>query len=76
VYIAPSASVTRSVIGPHVSIAEGARIDRSIVSDSIIDTGAHVDSTVLRESLVGSGAHVRGQSSKVNIGDDCTVDLA
>ncbi len=76
VYIAPSASISRSVIGPHVSIAEGATIDRSVVSDSIIDAGARVDRAVLRESLVGSGAFVRGQSCKMDIGDDCTVDLA
>jgi glucose-1-phosphate thymidylyltransferase len=76
VYIAPSASVTRSIIGPHVSIGEGARVGRSIVSDSIIDSRAHIDNAILRESLIGSDALVRGQSSKVDIGDNSSVGLA
>lgn len=75
VYVAESASVSDSVIGPYVSIAEHVRIDRSIVSDSIIDSGAHIDNVVLRESLVGSGARIRGQPSKVDIGDDSIVEL-
>jgi glucose-1-phosphate thymidylyltransferase len=75
VYVASSASITKSIVGPYVSIAEDVQIDRSIVSDSIIDTGAHIDDAVLRESLVGSHARIRGRASKVDLGDDSIVEL-
>lgn len=75
VYVASSASITNSVIGPYVSIAEGVVIENSIVSDSIVDQGAHLRHTMLRESLVGSHSLMRGNFTKVDIGDDCEVDL-
>jgi glucose-1-phosphate thymidylyltransferase len=75
VYVAESASVSNSVIGPYVSIAENVHIDHSIVSDSIIDSGAHIDNVILQESLVGSGARVSGHAAKVDIGDDSVVEV-
>jgi len=75
VYVASSASITNSVIGPYVSIAEGVVIENSIVSDSIVDQGAHLRHTMLRESLVGCHSLMRGNFTKVDIGDDCEVDL-
>jgi glucose-1-phosphate thymidylyltransferase len=75
VHVASSASVTKSIVGPYVSIAEDVRIARSIVSDSIIDTGAEIDDAVLRESLVGSHARITGRASKVDVGDDSSVEL-
>jgi glucose-1-phosphate thymidylyltransferase len=75
VYIAPSASITNSVIGPYVSVAEEVVIEDSIISDSIIDQGAHIRHALLRESLIGSHALVRGNFKQVDIGDHSRVDL-
>jgi len=75
VYIAPSASIINSVIGPYVSVAEEVVIEDSIVSNSIIDQGAHIRHALLRESLIGSHAWVRGSFKQVDIGDDSRVDL-
>jgi glucose-1-phosphate thymidylyltransferase len=75
VHIAPSASITNSIIGPYVSIAGEVVIEDSIISDSIIDEEAQIQHAMLRESLVGTRAWVRGSFKKVDIGDDSSVDL-
>ena len=42
VYIADSAEVSNSVVGPNVSVGENARISDSVIKDSIIGTWAQV----------------------------------
>ncbi len=75
VYIATSARIVDSVIGPYVSIAEEAVIENSIISDSIIDTAAHIEHAILRQSLVGSETQVRGTFGTLDIGAHSRVDL-
>lgn len=75
VYIAPTATVRRSVIGPHASIGDGVTVEDAIVRDSIVDSGATIESTVLVSSIVGRNAVVRGEPLRVNVGDSSDVDL-
>lgn len=75
VYIAPTAKVNHSVIGPYASIGDGVTIEDAIVRDSIVDSGATIESTVLVSSIVGRNAVVRGEPMRVNVGDSSDVDL-
>ncbi len=76
VYIAPSARVEHSIIGPYVTIAENSVVLRSIVRDSIIDEGAYIDDTMLDRSLIGKDAVVRGRYRVLNVGDSARLDFA
>lgn len=76
VYIAPSARVEHSIIGPYVTIAENSVVLRSIIRDSIIDEGAYIDDTMLDRSLIGKDAVVRGRYRVLNVGDSSQVDFA
>jgi glucose-1-phosphate thymidylyltransferase len=76
VYIAPSARVENSIVGPHVTIAENSVVLRAIVRDSIVDEGAYIDDTMLDRSLVGRDAVVRGRYRVLNVGDSSQVDFA
>lgn len=76
VYIAPSARVEHSIIGPYVTIAENSIVLRSIIRDSIIDEGAYIDDTMLDRSLIGKDAVVRGRYRVLNVGDSSQVDFA
>jgi glucose-1-phosphate thymidylyltransferase len=76
VYIADSASVTNSIVGPYASIGANAVIDGSIVRDSIVDEGASVTSAILERSLVGRQALVTGEAARFNIGDTSEVSLS
>lgn len=76
VYIAPSASVERSVIGPYVSVGDQARIVDSVVRNSIIADEAQVSRCVMEDSLVGARANVEGTAKRLNVGDSSSVGLS
>lgn len=69
VYIAPTARVQQSIIGPYVSVAEGAVITRSVVRNSIINQGAEVSDILLTDSIIGERAGVGGNYTRLNVGD-------
>ena len=73
VNIDPTAKLTHSVIGPHVTIAAGCRVENSIIRDSIIDEGATIQSAVLTQSLIGKEARLNGKFRTFNIGDSSEV---
>lgn len=75
VYLPASATITESVIGPYVSVADGAVIRRSIVRESIIGRNALVDEAHLEFSLIGDEATVQGPTSRLNISDNSSVTM-
>lgn len=76
VYIAEGVDVTSSIVGPFVSISEGAVIQDSILRDCIISENAQVHNVMLEWSLVGSDAHVSGTFQRLNVGDSSEIDFA
>ena len=75
VFIAHTAEVTRSVIGPYATLGDGARVTDSIVRDSIVNDHAVVENFLLDHSLLGEGAVVRGTFQRLNVGDSSEVDF-
>ena len=69
VHIDPTAEVRDSVIGPHVSIGAGARVQYPIVRNAIIGEQAEVEAALIENSLVGFQAVLKGRWSHLNIGD-------
>ena len=74
VFIEESAVLKSSVIGPHVSVAAGARVQHSIIRDSIVGEEAFVSNSILDNSLVGDRAVVKGSFNKLTIGDMSEVE--
>jgi len=73
VYIAPSAIIEDSVIGPYVSIMDDTEIKRSVIRNSIISRKAVVEDSLLDESLIGESANIRGKFRILNAGDSSEV---
>ncbi len=73
VYLPATATVTESIIGPYVSIGEGAVIRRSVVRQSIVGRNALIDGLHLANSLVGDEATATGKASELNISDHSSV---
>lgn len=73
VNIHPSATVTNSIIGPHVTIAAGCTISTSLLRNSIMDRGAVVNETMLEDSIVGRNARVEDHARMVNVGDSSAI---
>ena len=69
VFIADSARIENSIIGPHTTIAGDAYVCNSILNNSIIGEGASVVDITLKDSIIGSKANVSGSISSLNISD-------
>ena len=73
VHIDPTATITRSVIGPHVTVAAGCEVSGSIISNSILDEGATVVHALMERSLIGRNAHVEDRPDTFNVGDSSSI---
>jgi glucose-1-phosphate thymidylyltransferase len=73
VFVAPTARLGESIIGPNVTIADGARVTQSIVQNSIINQGAQVENVILSNSIIGNDALVREKALRLYVGDKSEV---
>jgi len=69
VYIDPGARVSQSIVGPYVSIAAGAVVERSVIRNTIVNRGAEVSDILLADSIIGERAGVGGTYTRLNVGD-------
>ena len=74
VHIAADAKISRSIIGPNVSIGEGAIIENSIIHNSIIGPYAHLKNAMLTDSLIGNDATLHGLAQSLNLGDSTEIN--
>jgi glucose-1-phosphate thymidylyltransferase len=75
VFIHPTAEVNNSIVGPYVSIGAGCSIERSILSDTILEDEARVTDVILEKSMVGRRAHIERRAGVINAGDQTVVIL-
>jgi len=80
VFIHPTAEVSNSTVGPHVSIGANCTITDSRIENSIFEAGVEVNAAALSGSFIGRQAKVEGrgaegQPMKLNIGDDSVIKL-
>ncbi len=75
VSIHPSCEIYQSIIGPYVTIAEGSKVTKCQMTDSIIESNAVVSECVLENSIIGANAVLKGKKINLNIGDSSFVEL-
>lgn len=75
VFIHPSAEVTNSIIGPHVSLGPGCKVESCIIQDSILEDEAQASRVILESSLVGRRASLTRRAGIINAGDNTEVTL-
>jgi glucose-1-phosphate thymidylyltransferase len=73
VFIAPTATLSRCVIGPNTSIGGNAAVTDSHIRNSIIGENARVLHAMLENSIVGNGSIVVGGYEHVNVGDSSEI---
>ena len=76
VSIAPDAIIESSIVGPHVTVAQGATLRNCSVRNSIINEHARVEEILIEESVIGENAVVRGRYKRLNVGDSSEVELS
>ncbi len=75
VFIAESAIVRNSVIGPFTTISENCEISDAIIRNSIISSGAKIGRVILEDSIIGSNAVVNSNYKKMNTGDSSEIEF-
>ncbi len=73
-YIAPTARIEGSVIGPYVSVSDRAVIINAIITNSIVGYEAEVRDALLTNSLIGHHAVVTGGFRALNVGDSSEIE--
>ncbi len=73
VFIANTAKIENSIIGPYVSIGGSTYIAHSIIKDTIIGPNAQIEYAVLNNSLIGNDATLKGTQQSLNLGDSAEV---
>ena len=73
VAIAEGAIIENCILGPHVSVAAGARLRNAVVRDSIVNQNATIEDILIEGSVVGENAVVRGGFRRINVGDSSEV---
>ncbi len=73
VVVSAGAEIENCIVGPHVSVAAGARLKNAVVRDSIINEDATVEDILIEGSVVGAHAWVQGGFRRVNVGDSSEV---
>ncbi|MEI9943473.1 MAG: sugar phosphate nucleotidyltransferase [Chitinophagaceae bacterium] len=75
VSIGEGCDIKNSIIGPNVSIGENSKINYSIIRNSIIGTFSNLFDIVLEASIIGSDTGLKGETRRLNIGDNTNIDL-
>jgi glucose-1-phosphate thymidylyltransferase len=75
VSIADGCDIKNSIIGPNVSIGESTTIKYSIIRNSIIGSYSDLYDIVLEASIIGSDTDLQGETRRLNIGDNTSIDL-
>lgn len=73
VNIHPDARVSTSILGPNLSIGDGAVVQGSTLKESIIGPGCHITNSMLETSLLGHDVTISGLTGKLNVGDNSWV---
>ncbi|MGN6697233.1 MAG: sugar phosphate nucleotidyltransferase [Thermomicrobiales bacterium] len=67
-WVDPTAAVTRSVIGPYVSVGAGAKLTGVVIEDSIVGEDADLAHMTLASSILSTGAMIEGMVQRFNLG--------
>lgn len=73
VFIAEDAVITKSTIGPYVSIGKGCKVSNSTIKNSILAESVSVEWSVIENSMIGNSVSLKSISGVFDLGDQSTV---
>jgi len=73
--IGSDVEIESSVVGPNVSIDDGAHINDSIVRDSIVGKSGTLKNVNISGSIIGNDASVQSEANHLNVGDSSSIQL-
>ncbi|WP_246984067.1 sugar nucleotidyltransferase [Halorientalis marina] len=73
--IGEDVTLSASVVGPYVSIDDGATVEESHLTNVIVGRNATVTQANLKNSIIGDSATVKGTPHELNVGDSSELQL-
>lgn len=73
VYIGENVELENCIIGPRASIADGCKLHKCTVTNSLLQEGAELDNCRLENSTVGRHVRLEGVDQEVHLGDHSLV---
>jgi glucose-1-phosphate thymidylyltransferase len=73
--IGENVALSASVVGPYVSVDDGATVEESHLTNVIVGRDAIVTQANLKNSIIGDSATVRGTPHELNVGDSSELQL-
>lgn len=73
--IGENVTLSNSIIGPYVSVDDGATVGESNLKNVIVGRNSTVEQANLRNTLIGDSADVRGTPHELNVGDSSELHL-
>jgi glucose-1-phosphate thymidylyltransferase len=73
VYIEDDVTLSRSTVGPNVSIGAGSRIEGSTLSHTILGKKANVKASTLKNSLIGDDVTIEGLKGELTVTDHSEI---
>lgn len=74
-FIGDDVVIKNCIIGPHVSIGAGSKLQNSLINNSIIQSQTKLSNTVISNSMIGEGAVVVGKSMDLSMSDFTTLSF-
>lgn len=68
-FIGKGVTIVNSVVGPHVSLADGCSIENTVVRNSIVQKNTRIQNSVIGNSMIGSFVEIKNQMLDLSIGD-------
>ena len=68
-FIGKGVTIVNSVVGPHVSLADGCTIENTIVRNSIVQKNTRIQNSVIGNSMIGSFVEIKNQMLDLSVGD-------
>jgi glucose-1-phosphate thymidylyltransferase len=72
-YLADHSKIKNAIVGPFVTIGPKTVVDRSVISNSIIQSDTHIKNAVIDNSMVGSSVHYTAKADELSVGDYNTL---
>jgi glucose-1-phosphate thymidylyltransferase len=73
-YIGKDVKLSGSVIGPHVSLADGTVVENSIIKNSIVQKNTSIKNSVIGNSMIGNFVQITNRMLDLSVGDYSTID--
>jgi glucose-1-phosphate thymidylyltransferase len=73
-FIGEGVEISRSVIGPHVSLGKGTKVANSNIQNTIVQNESTLINVCLKDAMIGSKASYIEPSSDISLGDFSTLE--